>query len=176
MAGRYHASLETLAVRFLSGFAETHCNIVVTFKNSLRRSDQSSFRRFRAHLTRLNSADCVKAGAFFTVAGRDVKSPQEAVGICPNVRGRIWVRALNPSSKYVKAPDNFQRHARGLGSNHPPCTRQRQTLVRHREVVPTRNTVSYSRLLLVVPARRVHGRSTAVLARRYRSTASDQLL
>ena len=35
-------------------------------------------------------------------------SPQEAVEMCPNVRGRIWVRRLNPRSKYVKAPDNFR--------------------------------------------------------------------
>ena len=43
-----------------------------------------------------------------TVARKDVESPQEAVEICPNVRGRIWGRALTPRSKYVKAPDNFR--------------------------------------------------------------------
>ena len=42
-----------------------------------------------------------------TIAGKDVKSPQEAVEICPNVRGRVWLRALSPRSKYVKAPDHF---------------------------------------------------------------------
>ena len=37
-----------------------------------------------------------------TVAGKEVQSPQEAVETCPNVRARIWKRALNPRSGYVK--------------------------------------------------------------------------
>ena len=124
------------------------------------------------------------------VAGKAVDSPQEAVEMCPNVRRRIWVRALNPRSKYVRAPDHFSSTLEASDLTirrapyNPPCATRNHRRVRrgrrlcpryileHRRVVLTRNAVSVPKLLLVVPAPKIHGRSSAVLARRNRGTAS----
>ena len=57
-----------------------------------------------------------------TVAGKEVWSPQEAVEFCPNVRGHIWVRTLNPRNRDVKVPRRLQKHTGGLGSHYPPRT------------------------------------------------------
>ena len=155
----------------------------IQFEEAITRASDTFVLNSHAELSGLR-----QCWRIITVAGKDVESPQEAVEICPNVRGRIWGRALDPRSKYVKAPDNVRgtleawdltiRRARqatkgGISSGRRLCPRY---ILGHRGVVLTRNTVSDSRLLLVVPARRIHGRSPAVLARKYRSTTSDQLL
>ena len=120
MARRFHASLETLAFRFLSGFGDTHSNIAVAFKNPTRRSDQSSIRHLFVLTSHAELSGWRQGWRIITDAGKAVESPQEAVEMCPNVRRRIWVRALNPRSKYVKAPGNFRSTGRGLGSYNPP--------------------------------------------------------
>ena len=62
-----------------------------------------------------------------TVAGKEVQCPQEAVEFCSNVRGRIWVRTLNPRSRYGKAPQDFRNtleasdHTIRRAPCNPPC-------------------------------------------------------
>ena len=75
----------------------------IQFEEAITRASDTFVLNSHAELSGLR-----QCWRIITVAGKDVESPQEAVEICPNVRGRIWGRALDPRSKYVKAPDNVR--------------------------------------------------------------------
>ena len=89
-----------------------------------------------------------------------------------------------PTQQTWQSTRRFQKHAGGLGSHNPPrapAILQQQLTLLHKalsgaSMVLSRIAVRHSWLLLVVPTRRFHGRSSAILARRQRSLASDWLL
>ena len=104
------------------------------------------------------------------------ESPSPTQQVCQKHRAVSGTHSTLASSQFAGHPGN------------PPCaTRdhrrdpQQQTLMPqvssgHWSLVFARHTVHHSSLLLVVPARRIHGRSSAVLASRNRSTVPDQQL
>ena len=72
----------------------------IQFKEAISRASDTFVFTSHAELSGLR-----QGWRIITIAGKDVKSPQEAVEICPR---RIWVIVLNPRSKYVNAPNNFR--------------------------------------------------------------------
>ena len=108
MVFRFHAGLETLDFCFLMwSWRNTLLHFFSLFKNPVSRSYQSGLRQLFDALTP-NSVYYVKGWRIVTVAGKEVQCPQEAVEFCPIVRGRIWVRTLNPRSRYVRSSEDFR--------------------------------------------------------------------
>ena len=108
MARRFHAALRPwLSDFYLLALANPTATLLslsrIQFQEATSRASDTFALTLHAALSGLR-----QGWRIITVAGKNVESPQEALEICPNVQERIWIRALNRHSKYVKSLDNFK--------------------------------------------------------------------